>query len=54
MLDSRNPILWVASPSGQWGSLPWKGAIDLGHHHELREAARPEARYNDWRQSMIG
>ncbi len=50
MLDSRDPISRVAWPSGQWGSLPLDGGIEVGHRHELSEAAklgRKEARYSE-------
>jgi acetyl-CoA carboxylase carboxyltransferase component len=50
MLDSREPITRVSWPSGQWGSLPLDGGIEVGHSHELREAAQlgqKEARYSD-------
>lgn len=30
----------VAWPSGDWGSLPLQGGIEVGHRHELREAER--------------
>lgn len=46
MLDCREPRTRVAWPSGDWGSLPLKGGIEVGHARELREAARqggPEA-----------
>lgn len=39
MLDCREPRARVAWPSGDWGSLPLKGGIEVGHAHELREAA---------------
>ncbi|KAK8036932.1 hypothetical protein PG991_001246 [Apiospora marii] len=40
MLDCRDPRMRVAWPSGDWGSLPLKGGIEVGHAHELREAER--------------
>jgi acetyl-CoA carboxylase carboxyltransferase component len=40
MLDSRDPMMRVAWPSGQWGSLPLDGGIEVGHRHELREAEK--------------
>ena len=40
MHDSRDPCFKVAWPSGQWGSLPLDGGIEVGHRHELREAER--------------
>ncbi|KAK5053139.1 hypothetical protein LTR84_002113 [Exophiala bonariae] len=36
MLDSREPIMRVAWPSGNWGSLPLDGGIEVGHRHELK------------------
>ncbi|KAL4913862.1 carboxyl transferase [Aspergillus aurantiobrunneus] len=38
MLGARDPHVQVAWPSGQWGSLPLEGGIEVGHRHELREA----------------
>ncbi|TRX90564.1 hypothetical protein FHL15_008537 [Xylaria flabelliformis] len=40
MLDCRDPRMRVAWPSGDWGSLPLKGGIEVGHSYELKEAAR--------------
>ncbi|KAI1333533.1 ClpP/crotonase [Xylariaceae sp. FL0016] len=40
MLDCRDPRTRVAWPSGDWGSLPLKGGIEVGHSHELKEAER--------------
>ena len=40
MLDCRDPVMRVAWPSGQWGSLPLDGGIEVGHRHELREAEK--------------
>ena len=40
MLDSRDPMMRVAWPSGNWGSLPLDGGIEVGHRHELREAEK--------------
>lgn len=40
MLDSRDPIMRIAWPSGQWGSLPLEGGIEVGHRHELKEAEK--------------
>lgn len=40
MLDCRDPRMRVAWPSGDWGSLPLKGGIEVAHAHELREAER--------------
>jgi len=38
MIDCRDPIQRVAWPSGNWGSLPLDGGIEVGHRHELKEA----------------
>ncbi|KAF9894093.1 hypothetical protein FE257_009066 [Aspergillus nanangensis] len=38
MIGARDPVMQVAWPSGQWGSLPLEGGIEVGHRHELREA----------------
>ncbi|KAK2740561.1 hypothetical protein FQN57_006065 [Myotisia sp. PD_48] len=40
MIGSRDPIMEVSWPSGQWGSLPLDGGIEVGHRHELKEAAK--------------
>ncbi|KAI1170270.1 ClpP/crotonase [Nemania sp. FL0916] len=40
MLDCRDPRMRVAWPSGDWGSLPLKGGIEVGHSYELKEAVR--------------
>ncbi|KAL4992027.1 carboxyl transferase [Aspergillus falconensis] len=40
MLGARDPHVQVAWPSGQWGSLPLEGGIEVGHRHELREAEK--------------
>lgn len=37
MVDCRDPNMRVAWPSGEWGSLPLDGGIDVGHAHELRQ-----------------
>lgn len=50
MLDSREPMMRCAWPSGQWGSLPLEGGIEVGHRHELNEAAKvgkKEERYKE-------
>ncbi|KAH2438635.1 hypothetical protein KXV21_002281, partial [Aspergillus fumigatus] len=38
MLGARDPVVQVAWPSGNWGSLPLDGGIEVGHRQELREA----------------
>lgn len=40
MLGARDPVMQVAWPSGNWGSLPLDGGIEVGHRHELREAEK--------------
>ncbi|GLB11286.1 hypothetical protein AtubIFM57258_008153 [Aspergillus tubingensis] len=50
MLGARDPVMQVAWPSGQWGSLPLEGGIEVAHRHELREAEKSgqkEARYKE-------
>ncbi|KAI9036510.1 alpha subunit of putative methylmalonyl-CoA decarboxylase [Aspergillus affinis] len=50
MLGARDPVMQVAWPSGQWGSLPLEGGIEVGHRHELREAEKAgqkAARYEE-------
>ncbi|GME23564.1 hypothetical protein GTA08_BOTSDO11956 [Neofusicoccum parvum] len=42
MVDSRDPHMRVAWPSGEWGSLPLDGGIEVGHAHELKEIERKE------------
>ena len=37
MLDSRDPWMRIAWPSGTWGSLPLDGGIEVGHRHELKQ-----------------
>jgi acetyl-CoA carboxylase carboxyltransferase component len=37
MVDCREPHTRVAWPSGEWGSLPLDGGIEVGHSHELRQ-----------------
>jgi acetyl-CoA carboxylase carboxyltransferase component len=36
MLDCREPRMRVAWPSGEWGSLPLDGGIEVGHAGELK------------------
>ncbi|EEH36279.1 propionyl-CoA carboxylase [Paracoccidioides lutzii Pb01] len=40
MVGCREPAMQIAWPSGQWGSLPLDGGIEVGHRHELREAEK--------------
>ena len=37
MVDCREPRLRVGWPSGEWGSLPLEGGIEVGHSAELRQ-----------------
>ena len=46
MLDSRDPRMRVAWPSGEWGSLPLEGGIEAGHSAELKKA-RQEGRFEE-------
>ncbi|TKA23593.1 hypothetical protein B0A50_07427 [Salinomyces thailandicus] len=52
MVDCRDPHARVAWPSGEWGSLPLDGGIDVGHAAELRKLEKEgglEARKERWR-----
>lgn len=40
MVDCREPHTRVAWPSGEWGSLPLDGGIEVGHSHELKQIAK--------------
>ena len=57
MVDSREPRMRVAWPSGEWGSLPLEGGVEVGHRHELRElqaqkgAEARHARYQELYQN---
>jgi acetyl-CoA carboxylase carboxyltransferase component len=42
MLGCREPRMSIAWPSGEWGSLPLAGGIDVGHSFELKEIERKE------------
>ncbi|EPS34707.1 hypothetical protein PDE_09671 [Penicillium oxalicum 114-2] len=56
MLGSRDPIMQVAWPSGQWGSLPLDGGIEVAHRHELREAekvGKKEERYAELEEEYL-
>lgn len=56
MIGSRDPVMQVAWPSGQWGSLPLDGGIEVGHRHELREAekaGRKEERYCELEEEYL-
>ncbi|CAD6443479.1 3390288d-3e4a-40e0-bfdf-50152fad79ef-CDS [Sclerotinia trifoliorum] len=50
MLDCRDPRFRVAWPSGEWGSLPLDGGIEVGHAAELKAAGangNREERYKE-------
>lgn len=49
MLDSRDPIMRIAWPSGNWGSLPLDGGIEVGHRHELK-TIREEEGEEGWKR----
>lgn len=56
MLGSRDPVMQVAWPSGQWGSLPLDGGIEVAHRHELREAekvGKKEERYAELEEEYL-
>jgi acetyl-CoA carboxylase carboxyltransferase component len=40
MIGARDPGFKFAWPSGEWGSLPLEGGIQVGHSFELREIER--------------
>ncbi|KAH0191281.1 propionyl-CoA carboxylase, partial [Aureobasidium melanogenum] len=42
MIDSRSPRAVVAWPSGEWGSLPLEGGIQVAHRAELAAIAKKE------------
>lgn len=44
MMDCRDPRMRVAWPSGDWGSLPLDGGIEVGHSAELKLAFQAGAR----------
>ncbi|KAK3680707.1 hypothetical protein LTR37_021096 [Vermiconidia calcicola] len=37
MVDCREPRMRVGWPSGEWGSLPLEGGVEVGHSAELRQ-----------------
>lgn len=56
MLYCRDPVMQVAWPSGQWGSLPLDGGIEVGHRHELREAekeGKKDERYKELEEEYL-
>jgi len=50
MLDCRDPRMRVAWPSGEWGSLPLDGGIEVGHSAELKAAASQGKREERYRE----
>jgi acetyl-CoA carboxylase carboxyltransferase component len=42
MLDARDPHMRVGWPSGEWGSPPLDGGIDVGHSAELRKIEKEQ------------
>ncbi|KAF7445352.1 Propionyl-CoA carboxylase beta chain mitochondrial [Pyrenophora tritici-repentis] len=44
MLDCRDPRMRVAWPSGQWGSLPLEGGIEVAHSFELKQIEKNEGK----------
>ncbi|EEH05889.1 propionyl-CoA carboxylase [Histoplasma capsulatum G186AR] len=56
MVGCRDPAMQCAWPSGQWGSLPLDGGIEVGHRHELREAekaGRKAERYKELEEEYL-
>jgi acetyl-CoA carboxylase carboxyltransferase component len=55
MLDCRDPRMRVAWPSGDWGSLPLDGGIEVGHAAELKAlpAGQREERYKELEQEYL-
>jgi acetyl-CoA carboxylase carboxyltransferase component len=50
MVDCRDPRMRVAWPSGEWGSLPLDGGVEVSHSAELKRAAaegKREERYKE-------
>ncbi|KAL2059898.1 hypothetical protein VTL71DRAFT_10053 [Oculimacula yallundae] len=50
MLDCRDPRMRIAWPSGEWGSLPLEGGIEVGHAAELKaikDKDQRQARYKE-------
>jgi acetyl-CoA carboxylase carboxyltransferase component len=53
MLDCRDPRMRIAWPSGEWGSLPLDGGLEVGHAAELRKIEKEsgkEARENRYKE----
>ncbi|RDW84635.1 putative propionyl-CoA carboxylase beta chain [Coleophoma cylindrospora] len=56
MLDCRDPRMRVAWPSGEWGSLPLDGGIEVGHAAELKAAekqGKKEERYKELEEEYM-
>ncbi|KAH8591158.1 propionyl-CoA carboxylase-like protein [Bisporella sp. PMI_857] len=55
MLDCRDPRMRVAWPSGEWGSLPLDGGIEVGHSAELRalDPAERQLRYKALEEEYV-
>lgn len=55
MLDNRDPRMRVAWPSGEWGSLPLDGGIEVGHAAELKalEPGKREERYKELEEEYL-
>lgn len=53
MLDCRDPRMRIAWPSGEWGSLPLEGGLEVGHSAELKKIEKEsgkEARENRYKE----
>jgi acetyl-CoA carboxylase carboxyltransferase component len=50
MVDCRDPRMRVAWPSGEWGSLPLDGGIEVGHSAELKAAEATGKRDERYRE----
>ncbi|KFX88637.1 hypothetical protein V490_07488 [Pseudogymnoascus sp. VKM F-3557] len=44
MLDCRDPRMRIAWPSGEWGSLPLEGGIEVGHASELKKIEKEQGK----------
>ena len=42
MIGAREPGFKVAWPSGEWGSLPLEGGIQVGHSYELLQIGKEQ------------
>ena len=42
MVDCREPRMRVGWPSGEWGSLPLEGGVEVGHSAELRKILKEQ------------